>query len=99
MKLEQLTKSLAMLRDEHEMDWTDVFVLGEILQRMEKGEVTIMEIVELPKVASGSTIHTRIKKLCDKQLLTKSEHTTNQRFKLLSKGPKLDRLLNKLEKI
>jgi hypothetical protein len=58
-----------------------------------------MEILALSNIASAATIHVRLRKLFDKQLLIKSERVSNQRYKVLSKGPKLDRLLAKLEKI
>jgi predicted transcriptional regulator len=99
MKIEQLTKSLRMVNTEYELDWTDVLVLGEVLRLMDKGEVTIMEILALEGIASPATIHVRLRKLCDKQLLTKSERESNNRYKVLTKGPKLDRLLTKLEKV
>lgn len=93
MKLDKLASALITMRSEYGLDATDLMVLDEVMRtKRVAGEVTIMEIVDKSKAASPATVHSRIKLLCDMDLLQKTPHHTNLSYRMLDKGPEFDRL-------
>ena len=101
MKIEKLTEAVQLMKDTFNLDMIDLIVLREALTRDKQmpHEVTIMEIVDFCDAASPATIHSRIKKLCAADLLKKTEHPDDVRFKVLTKGDKYDDMLKQLAEV
>lgn len=71
--------------DEFEMDSTDLYVIGQYKRAKERGEVTIMNLVNSSKL-SRTLMHRRVKRLIKLEVLAKEEHGTDMRFKTLTDG-------------
>jgi predicted MarR family transcription regulator len=101
MKIEKLIEAVYLMKGRFNLDLIDLVVLHEALTRDKQmpHEVTIMEIVDYCDVASPATIHSRIKKLCAANLLKKTEHPDDVRFKVLTKGDKYDALVKELAEV
>lgn len=101
MKIEKLIEAVYLIKGRFNLDLIDLVVLHEALTRDKQmpHEVTIMEIVDYCDVASPATIHSRIKKLCAANLLKKTEHPDDVRFKVLTKGDKYDALVKELAEV
>lgn len=100
MKLDKLTEALRLMQEKYDLDPTDLHVLDEVNARISKRTpVTIMKIVSECRAASPATIHARVKKLCEKDILKKTESDDNMKFKMLTKGPKYDALIAKLGEV
>lgn len=101
MKIEKLVEAVYLMKGRFNLDLIDLAVLHEALTRDKQmpHEVTIMEIVDYCDVASPATIHSRIKKLCAANLLKKTEHPDDVRFKVLTKGDRYDALVKELAEV
>jgi hypothetical protein len=101
MKIEKLTEAVQLMKGRFKLDVIDLIVLREALARDKQmpREVTIMELVSYCDAASPATIHARIKKLCTLNLLKKTEHPDDVRFKVLTKGDKYDALVKELAEV
>ena len=101
MKIEKLIEAVYLIKGRFNLDLIDLVVLHEALTRDKQmpHEVTIMEIVDYCDVASPATMHSRIKKLCAANVLKKTEHPDDVRFKVLTKGDKYDALVKELAEV
>lgn len=96
MTLEKLAKGVLVMRD-HGFDAIDILILYEVSwQQTHEGTATIMNVIQNVEAASPATIHARIKKLCDAQVLKKITQEDNLRFKELQFGPKYQKLVDGL---
>ena len=101
MKIEKLIEAVRLMKGRFNLDMIDLIILNEALTRDKQmpHEVTIMEIVDYCDAASPATIHSRIKKLCAQNLLKKTEHPDDVRFKVLTKGELYDDMLKQLAEV
>lgn len=101
MKLEKLSEGLQAVMERFDIDATTVLLLNEIvvMGKAKGGEVTIMEVIRNSKIASSATLHARIKKLVARKLLLKVQDEGNQRFKMLTTGPKYDEFVQILAEV
>ena len=99
MKLEKLSEAVRTARG-WELDAIDLLLLARIAEQMKaKEEVTIMQLVDSSDAASPATNHARIKSLCKRGYLKKTEHETSMRYKTLEKGDRFDKFLADLARI
>lgn len=97
MKLKDLADAIQVLH-KNNLDDVDALVLNEIgLLIKEKDSATIMKIVESSAAASPATVHARIKKLCDQNMLKKVTPSDNLRYKVLEFGNAYDKFLTQLK--
>lgn len=99
MKLNDLAEALVVLHD-HGLDEIDVLVLDEVARIIkDKSPATIMRIVDSSAAASPATVHARIKKLCDKNVLKKVTSSDNLRYKTLEFGPAYHKAIDQLSRV
>ena len=99
MKLDKLASALWLTRA-HGLDEIDVLIINDVLVGLAaKEEVTITKIMISSKAASPATIHARIKKLCDVNILKKVTQTDNLRIKELETGPAFQKLIDELREV
>lgn len=86
MKLSKLAQSMIVLRQQHDIDGTDIILLNELLDRWKEGQVTIMQLLENTQAGCEATAHARLNRLCKMGVLCKTLHDKDQRQKILAKG-------------
>ena len=100
MELHALHNALDMARRKHELTDDDVAVLQQVAAAQAAGEATtVMKTVEHPYVVSPATIHARVKRLCERGFLIKTEQKSNMRYKILMLGPKATDFIDELKMI
>lgn len=97
MHLSILTDALDLARKKYELTADDLAILQEVGISQRGEEATIMKIVKRPYVSSKATIHARIKRLCVREFLIKTEQKENMRCKTLAFGPKAVEFIQELE--
>ena len=100
MKMDKLATALRRINKLYGLDMTDLIILDDIAQKMKhKKSVTIMEIVESSEAASPATVHARIKRMCDHNILHKIIDENNLRFRMLDFGAPYSRLVEELGQV
>jgi len=97
MKIQQMSHALKVMRDKYGLDATDLELLGEFVHL--ENDVTIMDFIAAFSGASQATTHSRIKRLCEKNILKKVDVSDNLRYKTLEKGSEYNNLIKVLEKL
>jgi DNA-binding HxlR family transcriptional regulator len=99
MKIDKLQKALAVCAD-YGLDSVDLSILAEIaVKHLGKEDATIMQFSSGRPYASFGTIHARVKRMVKKGFLVKKIKEDNQKYKLLEDGPKMQELMEKLNKV
>jgi uncharacterized membrane protein len=101
MKLNTLVDVMNVARKEYDLNADDLAVLLAVSNaKATGGATTIMQIVSQPGyVASSATVHERIKRLCARGYLIKTEQKGNMRCKELALGDQAIEAVNALENL
>jgi hypothetical protein len=100
MKLNDIGDALYSVRERFDIDGIDLMMLSDFSRMQAKGdEATIMAFIGEFVGTSQATTHSRIKKLCDKNILKKADMEGNLRYKTLEKGAEFDRLVKLLASV
>jgi DNA-binding Lrp family transcriptional regulator len=100
MKLTEIGDALYSVRTRFDIDGIDLMMLSDFSRMQVKGdETTIMAFIGEFVGTSQATTHSRIKKLCDKNILKKADMEGNLRYKTLEKGAEFDKLVKLLASV
>ena len=99
MKMDKLATALRTINKSYGLDMTDLIILDDVAQKKRKGQVTIMEIVETSEAASPATVHARIKRMCNNQVLRKASDETNLRFRTLDFGATYHQMIEEVGQV
>jgi DNA-binding Lrp family transcriptional regulator len=98
MKLKNLAEAIQMLH-RNDLDEVDALVLNEVALGAKGEPVTIMNIAKGQSSVSSATVHARIKRLCERNILKKTTRSDNQRFKTLEFGPAFSKISDQLGEV